>query len=478
MKEEGERIVHHWSSCISIGQACEGLRTDWVKQLTQAYKECGFRYIHLNGLLSDNMFVYYEEEGISYYNWQYIDSLFDTILETGIRPFVEFGFMPNDLAIGDQYKFWWKGNITPPNDYMQWSNLISALMKHWAQRYGMHEIQKWYYEVRSEANCPDYWEGTKEEYFELYKVTAEAVKMVSKQLQIGGPSIQIGVIEGQLVKDNLRWLEDFLEYCSTNQLPLDFISIHSYKSLVDEVTALNELIMNSPFHDAKLIVTEFCSSDCHRDYSHDGQPMAAYLVYQNIATLGMVQALSYRGLSDLSEDFKGPPKCFHGGMGLINMQGIKKPSYHAYRMLHMLGHSMIKQEEGCLVTKTNEGEVRALFYNYPTELMDALPRSLYPSQEVAKEIELLGIKHKLEVTLHNLKPETTLVLELLDSKHKDVIKRWRSIGSPTVLAPYEVKELKEISETTTKMYFTADEEGTVKIQFTLLPFAIACLVES
>jgi xylan 1,4-beta-xylosidase len=232
------------------------------------------------------------------------------------------------------------------------------------------------------------------------------------------------------------------------------------------------------YSSAKLYVNEFCSSESHRDYSHDGLPMATYLIHHTLDTMGLVEAVSYRGLSDLSEDVKGPPKSFHGGMGLMNMQGIKKPSYHAYRMLNLLGTKLLKKEEGFLITKTLENEVRAIFYNYPVELWDTFPCSPYPYQDVSKEIEQLGDKYKVEVTIHNLKPEVTLVLEVLDKKHGDVIRRWRAMCSPSVLALYEVKELKDLSETTMKLYFTADEEGTAKLQFTLRPFAIDNLLQS
>lgn len=476
IKEKGEYIRHPWSSCISVGQACEGLRTNWVKQLTVAVKECGFRYIHLNGLLSDNMFVYYEEEGISYYNWQYIDSLFDSILESGIRPFVELGYMPYDLASGNQTIYWWKGNITPPKDYQRWANLIYALLKHWVERYGMHELLKWYFEVWSEANHPNLWGGTKEDYFELFRVTVETLKGIHQRLRIGGPSIQLGT-QSINFNENAIWLSEFLAFCALHQLQLDFISIHTYGAIHEEIDQFREVIANSEYKSVKLHITEFCSSDSHRDYSHDGLPMAAYLVHQNLSVMKQVHSLSYRGLSDMSEDVKGPPKSFHGGMGLINMQGIKKPSFHAYRMLNLLGTSLIKKEEGYVITKTAEGKVRALFYNYPEELKVNLPSSIYPYQEVAKEIEQLGEKRKLDMTLHNLNPESNLIVEIMDMKHGDVIRRWRAMGSPAVLALYEVKELKDLAERTLKLFFTVDEDGTATIQFTLPPFAIASLVE-
>jgi beta-xylosidase len=37
------------------GRANEGLRADWQQQLAYVRKECGFKYIRMHGLLTDDM---------------------------------------------------------------------------------------------------------------------------------------------------------------------------------------------------------------------------------------------------------------------------------------------------------------------------------------------------------------------------------------------------------------------------------------
>ena len=117
------------------------------------------------------MFVCHEVNGRIQYNWYYIDALYDFLLEAGVRPVVEFGFMHPALASGDATQFWWKGNITPPGSLDQWEALIEALVRHWAERYGLEEIRRWYFEVWNEPNLIAFWTGTKSEYFELYRHT-------------------------------------------------------------------------------------------------------------------------------------------------------------------------------------------------------------------------------------------------------------------------------------------------------------------
>ena len=48
--------------CVGAGRANEGLRADWQQQLAFVKKECGFKYIRMHGLLTDDMGVYREDK--------------------------------------------------------------------------------------------------------------------------------------------------------------------------------------------------------------------------------------------------------------------------------------------------------------------------------------------------------------------------------------------------------------------------------
>ena len=95
-----------FNCCVGAGRANEGLRADWQRQLRLAKKECDFKYIRFHGLLTDDMGVYKEDRaGNAHYNYQYVDELFDFLLSINVKPFVELGFMPNDLASGSKTVF-------------------------------------------------------------------------------------------------------------------------------------------------------------------------------------------------------------------------------------------------------------------------------------------------------------------------------------------------------------------------------------
>ena len=91
--------------CIGAGRAAEGLRADWQRQLKMCQDEIGFKYLRFHGILSDDMGVYAEHNGEPQHNWQYVDQLYDALLDLHIRPFVELSFMPSALASGEQDDF-------------------------------------------------------------------------------------------------------------------------------------------------------------------------------------------------------------------------------------------------------------------------------------------------------------------------------------------------------------------------------------
>src|SRR5690606_5126721 len=134
----------------------------------------------------------------------YVDQVIDAYLELGIAPFVELGFMPAELASGDETVFWWRGNITPPRSWSEWADLVRATVGHLVDRYGIDQVRQWPIEVWNEPNLPQFWVSADQEaYHRLYEVTATAVKDVDASLQVGGPAISPGADE---------WLVAFAEY--------------------------------------------------------------------------------------------------------------------------------------------------------------------------------------------------------------------------------------------------------------------------
>src|SRR5215216_4264802 len=181
-------LTHFWEHTVGSDHAPVALRADWQAQLRRCHDELGFSYVRFHGLLSDDLGTLVNQQEKFLYSFFNADQIFDFLLSIGMKPFVELSFMPTALASGHKTVFHYRGNVTPPKDYKQWSTLIRKLVSHWVERYGAGEVREWFFEVWNEPNLKEFWAGTREDYFKLYRHTAEAIKEVDAALSVGGPA--------------------------------------------------------------------------------------------------------------------------------------------------------------------------------------------------------------------------------------------------------------------------------------------------
>ncbi|GCE16108.1 GH39 family glycosyl hydrolase [Tengunoibacter tsumagoiensis] len=509
----GSALFHYWETCVGAGRANEGLRANWLEQLQLATQECGFRYIRFHGLFHDDMFVLSKRENHYHYNWQYIDELFDRLLKIGIRPIVEFAFMPTALASGEQTIFWWKGNVTPPADYNQWAQLIQQVTEHWITRYGLDEVRNWYFEVWNEPNLSVFWSGTQAEYFELYRVTATILKGIDARLRVGGPATSNYLPKGdtisrpagkygkytelELRNDTVEWeavwIKDFLTFCEEHELPVDFVSTHPYptdlaidlageaqaftrnnSATVRDLTHINKIVRESAYPTAEIHLTEWNSSPSPRDFAHDYLPAAAFVARANIEASGLVTSLSYWTFTDVFEENGGGHSIFHGGFGMINFQGIVKPTFHAYRFLHLLGDEELYRGEGGIFTRHSQNNaISGLLYHYPTELTTAIPTAETPAD--AERILRIGCTRTVHLELTDLMPGTPFLIEIVDEHHGFAYHIWQELGCPEHPTREQIAELKAGAWNTKKIYVSADEQGNLSLDLSLEPWSLASI---
>lgn len=441
-----------FKECIGAGRANEGLRADWQQQLAMTKKECDFKYIRMHGLLSDDMAVYREDsKGNPEYNYQYIDALYDFILSIKMKPFVELGFMPSALASGSETIFWWKGNVTPPKDYKKWEDLIRNLTLHFTERYGAEEVKTWYFEVWNEPNLtPGFWTGTQAEYFKLYEYAARGIKSINPEYKVGGPATA-----------GAAWVRETIEFAAKNNVPLDFISTHTYgvkQGYLDEFgtsgTVLNKedssvsgdvinsrkQISSSVKPNLELHYTEWSSSYTPADPIHDSYHSAAYIL-QKLKQVGDVaNSMSYWVFTDIFEE-PGPRFTpFHGGFGLLNTQGIKKPAYFSYYFMNKLGETELKNtDSSSWASKNSKGDVQLLFWDFTnTHPGDKVWNQTYYIQDLPPKE-----KGKVKIEIDGLqKGKYILEIYKVGYKSNDAYADYLSFNKPNQLTREQVNSIK------------------------------------
>ncbi len=306
------------------------------------------RYIRFHGIFGHEVGIYggQDANGNLDLNFTKVDLIYDGLLEIGVYPFVELGFMPEEMAEkASTHPFWYHPNVAPPRDPRQWYQLVFQFVEHLVQRYGTDVVEQWFFEVWNEPNI-DFWTGEPKEetYYALYDNTAAAVKAVDRRLRVGGPATA-----------QAAWIDRFIEHCVEHDVPVDFVSTHVYP---------NDPALNVFGRAEEIPQAEFVSRAARKVYEQvrasrkpelpiiwseynagfDGvqldSPYVGAWLANNIRQCsgGIVTEMSYWTFTDAFFEEGGVFRSvFSSGFGLIATGSIPKASFNAFKILHRLG---------------------------------------------------------------------------------------------------------------------------------------------
>jgi xylan 1,4-beta-xylosidase len=437
---------------LSVGSDFPGtlIRDDSQAQLKTAVDELGFRYIRFHAIFHDVLGTVRIENGKNVYDWTKVDKLYDDLLARHIKPFVELGFTPKAMATSENKIFYWQGNTSHPVP-SAWKDLVDAFVRHIEQRYGQDEVRTWFFEVWNEPNLSGFWEGADQKaYFELYDLTSNTIKAIDPNLRVGGPSTA-----------GAGWVPEFLEHVAKIGAAVDFVTTHTYgveggfldeegkddtklspspDAIVGDVRRVREQIKASRFPNLPLYFTEWSTSYTPRDLVHDSYISAPYILSKLKASQGLLQGMSYWTYTDLFEEPGPPPTPFHGGFGLLNREGIRKPAYFSYKYLHALQGNEIPVQDSQVFAAANEERVSAVIWDFQQPQQKVSNRPFY------SRVVLPTVAPPVEVSLSHLKPGSyRLKLYRTGYRANDAYSAYIDMGAPKDLTPSQLDQLKQLT---------------------------------
>ncbi|HLJ42186.1 MAG TPA: hypothetical protein VKT50_11925 [Candidatus Acidoferrales bacterium] len=434
-KATAKPFPHFWEEMFGSGRATLTLRDSYRRDMRAVKEITGFQYVRFHDILDDSAGVYSEDkDGNPIYNFSYVDQIYDGLLANGVRPYVELSFMPSKLAATPivHQPFWYQPIVSPPKDWARWDDLIRHFAQHLIDRYGIEEVSHWYFEVWNEPNI-DFWAGDPKQptYYELYDHTARTLKEVSPRLRVGGPSTA-----------QAAWVDSFIQHDVENKVPVDFISTHVYgNDTAANVFGTNEDIPRDRMvcraakkvHDEVLasarpqlpvIFSEYNASYANEPDVTDSIFMGPWLADTIRQCDGLVKMLSYWTFSDVFDEQGVIKKPFYGGFGLVAEGGVPKPSYNAFRLLHMLGTQRIPvNSDSVLATRRADGSLVLVVWNY------SAPEQPGTQKEISLQFD--GLKGKKHATIYSL-----------DADHGNALAAYAAMGSPVDPTQKQYEELK------------------------------------
>jgi xylan 1,4-beta-xylosidase len=316
--------------------------------------------------------VYTEDAaGKPVYDFRILDGIFDEYKAAGVRPMVEFGFMPKDLAAElsnrhEPYQVHYpKSAISgasnnPPKDYKKWGELIRVVTAHLVERYGKEVVLQWYFEVWNEPDI-DYWHSTPEDYWKLYDYAVANVKSVLPSARVGGPATTSPSSEKAY-----NYLKGFLDHVQSGKsladgksIPLDFISFHAKgrptivdnhvtmgikHELADADRGFYLISQYAKYRNLPIIISEAdpegcaaCSSRVNPANNYRNGTL--YPAYTAAAFKGLFELQDKHKvnlLSMLSWSFEFEGKDYFEGFRSLSTNGINKPVLNLFRMFGLM----------------------------------------------------------------------------------------------------------------------------------------------
>lgn len=352
-----------WDKIINMGNIDSLLNYDVQSQLLVMQKEIGFSYVRIYNIFMQDM--YYENiSGDNKYNFSRIDRGLDFLVEHNLKPYIELSFKPTDVnytinsSVGDRY------NEIIFHDRESYVEVMQAFSSHIANRYGVNEIENWYFELWKDdrLNMLD----AKGWYFDCFEIGYHALKKISSKIKVGGAGFALGYDRYQYSILIKNW--------KTRSVRPDFISVYSYSYLLlqqdgvyfgkrsldnsfvkNQLELFKDVLKAEDFMPDELHITEWNFTISNRNCINDSCAQGAYIVKTCIESIGEADMMGYWHGSDLHTEYYDSDAVLYGDNGLLTRDGIKKPSFYAFHFLKFLKKGLLGKTENALLTTDGRG---------------------------------------------------------------------------------------------------------------------------
>lgn len=218
--------------------------------LTEQYRDIGINFIRTHDLFGPTdmttIFPNWSADPTveSNYRFETSDPLITSMINAGCSVLYRLGESAGENAT----------LRNPPTNCTKWAEVCKHITMHYNEGWKngfFYNIKYW--EVWNEPDLSGFWNGTADQYYQLYHITAETLKGYNSSLKVGGPCTSS--------VSNINYTERFLQYVSEHIVPLDFFSWHRYTGkpfdFYTESSYVRLLLDAYGFHDTENSNTEW-----------------------------------------------------------------------------------------------------------------------------------------------------------------------------------------------------------------------------
>lgn len=371
---EAHPFRRYWCRMINGGLAKDLLRGDMQQHIIRLHEELHFEYIRFWDIYAPELFLYSDTPKRTY-NFSKLDSIIDFLIANNLRPYIELGFKPIRLLKNTYHYIINEDRNSIFATLSEYGEFLTQLLKHWVNRYGISEVEQWYFEE---------WRNTEQEnlsyYFEKFDIAYEAIKSFSSNIQVGGSGINWD--EGVLFETIIRqWKKRtcYPDFFSIYSYPYDrskisvipkegegYNDVYSRNSeyMKDYVDAARKVLNENGFWNQELHISEWNFTVSNRSCLNDSIFKGAYIVKNLLDVIDKTELVGYWFGSDLFSEYYDTEHLLDGSGGLLSKDGICKPAFYAFSFMNRLGEYLLGKNANSVVTTNLHDTYCILCHHY------------------------------------------------------------------------------------------------------------------
>jgi xylan 1,4-beta-xylosidase len=188
-----------------------------------------------------------------------------------------------------------------------------------------------------------------------------------------------------------------------------------------------------------LIWSEYNASYKNEPAVTDAVFMAPWLADTIRQCDGLVDSLAYWAFSDVFEEQGVVKQPFYGGYGLIAEDGLPKPAFNAFKLLHRLGDKRIEEAStSALVTRRSDGTVVVAVWNL------FLPEEMGVPKNVT--IHFKGLTAGVPGTVPASTAGRRAAITRVDATHGSLLNAYQAMGRPVYPTQAQIEKLRHAAE--------------------------------
>ncbi|WP_315108802.1 helix-turn-helix domain-containing protein [Clostridium intestinale] len=474
----------NWNKMINIGSASDLLKSAMQEHVLQLKKKLRFQYIRFWGIFHSDMYVgLRSQKGI--YNFDNVDRVLDFLVKNEIKPYIELSQKPRIIhrRIGKP--------VVEEEMRSLFSNLeeceimVEYFISHQVERYGIEEVETWYFDMWNNNQAKIDNEYIEEFYFKTFNSLSRIIKKYVPKAKVGGAGLAIDY--------GKKKFSELIDIWASHEIKPDFLSLSMYpyvlgkemgkiygKSstdknyLINKIKEAKEILKSANMDDIELHISEWNSTISNRNYSNDSCYKGAYIMKNIIDCSEEVDLIGYWIGSDLFSEFYDTNNLLWGGAGLISKDGIEKPAFYGFEFMNRMGMQFIQKGENYMITANSHNGYYIACHNYKhfnyyyyLKSEDDIP--VKDQYNIFEDKDKLGVHFKIENVKNG---RYNIKIYSMNRKNGSILDEWEHMNLTTSLSLNDVEYLKRICTPRISEKTFEVTDGTLNVETVLLPHEI------